>query len=497
MNQTIQIYKGDSVIIALTDLPKGTTLSYEGGEVTLLEDIKKGHKIAIKDIAAGEDVIKYGYSIGKAKCDIQKGQWIHTHNLGTGLGEILHYDHVKVTGSDLKVTGSDDTFDGYVRENGSVGIRNEIWVINTVGCINKTAELIVKTANAQFKGRCCDGIFTFPHPFGCSQLGEDHQNTQKILANLINHPNAGAVLVLGLGCENNHIKGLKPLIGGQPEGRVAYLECQKCADEVSESLAILEKLIDYASQFKRQPVNVSKLVVGMKCGGSDGFSGITANPLVGAFSDKLIANGGSTVLTEVPEMFGAETILMQRACSRQVFDETVDLINNFKEYYVRHNQVVYENPSPGNKEGGITTLEEKSLGCVQKGGFAPVMDVIPYTGRVTKHGLTLQSAPGNDLVASTAVTAAGCQLVLFTTGRGTPFGAPVPTAKIATNSDIYKLKKHWFDFNAGEIAEGKPISELADQLYRYVIDLASGRVRTQNEVNDFREISIFKDGVVL
>ena len=372
---------------------------------------------------------------------------------------------------------------GYVRENGEVGIRNEVWIVNTVGCVNKVAERIAKKTGARF----------FPHPFGCSQLGDDQKVTQLILKGMINHPNAAGVLVLGLGCENNNIAEMKKVLGEWDDRRVKFLIAQEYEDEFEEGVKIVKELQAYADTFKRQPVSVSNIKVGLKCGGSDGYSGITANPLVGRASDKLISMGASCVLTEVPEMFGAEHLLMERCENKEIFEKTVSLINDFKDYFTRHGQVIYENPSPGNKAGGITTLEEKSLGCVQKGGLSKVVDVLDYGDRLTKNGLSLLNGPGNDIVAITNLMAAGVQVILFTTGRGTPVGSAVPTVKIATNENLAKNKKNWIDFDASPCLSGK---DLSDELVDYIIKVAEGK-ETMNEINDYREISIFKDGVTL
>lgn len=450
-----------------------------------------GHKTANRDIKEGEDIIKYGYPIGHAIRDIKKGEHVHTDNIKTNLSGILEYKYEP----QLKgVEKADEKayFKGYVRDDGSVGIRNEIWIVNTVGCVNKTSELLAREANKLFEGKT-DGIFNFVHPFGCSQLGDDQKTTQAILKGLVNHPNAAGVLVLGLGCENNNIPVFKGILGDYNPERIRFMSTQDYDNEVEEGLKLIGELVEYAQKFTRKKCDVSKLVVGLKCGGSDGFSGLTANPLVGQFSDLLISHGGSTILTEVPEMFGAETLLMNRCHDKETFDKTVDLINNFKEYFMRHNQVVYENPSPGNKKGGITTLEDKSLGCVQKSGTSDVVDVIQIGENVKKQGLNLLTGPGNDIVAVTNLTASGCHLILFTTGRGTPLGAPVPTVKISSNSGLAERKPHWIDFNAGPIVDGEVLTQ---DLFDFVIDVANGR-QTNNEKNGYREISIFKDGVVL
>ncbi|MBC8080652.1 MAG: UxaA family hydrolase [Gorillibacterium sp.] len=391
---------------------------------------------------------------------------------------------------------TEPTFNGYARENGDVGIRNEIWIINTVGCINKTCELLARSAEQQFGGRV-DGIYHFAHPFGCSQLGDDLANTQQLLASLALHPNAGGVLVVGLGCENNQVEAFKQVLGDFDRTRILFMKTQDERDELEAGLALIEQLVIRAEQYKREPISIAKLRIGLKCGGSDGFSGITGNPLVGVISDRLTALGGTAILTEVPEMFGAETILMNRAADSEVFEKIVALINDFKQYFLRHDQEIYENPSPGNKDGGISTLEEKSLGCTQKGGHAVVVDVLAYGHRVKKPGLNLLEGPGNDLVSVTALTAAGAHFILFTTGRGTPFGGPVPTVKISTNSDLANRKKNWIDFNAGQLLENKNMDQLSEELWIQLMKLASGEIETHNERNGYREIAIFKDGVIL
>ena len=445
-------------------------------------NLDDGHKYALRDIKCGEDIIKYGNPIGHATCDIKAGEHVHTHNVKTNLSGNLEYSYDPKF-YDTPACPTDRTFMGYVRENGDVGIRNEIWIVNTVGCVNKISQKLSELTGARY----------FPHPFGCSQLGDDQTVTQKILRGMVNHPNAAGVLVLGLGCENNNIDVFKKVLGEYNPDRVKFLNTQDYDDDIEAGVAIINELKEYAAKFERVPVPVSKLRIGLKCGGSDGYSGITANPLVGRLSDKVISHGGSCVLTEVPEMFGAEHLLMQRCESREVFDKTVRLINDFKDYYTRHNQVIYENPSPGNKKGGITTLEEKSLGCVQKGGLSKVVDVLDYGDVLTKNGLSLLNGPGNDIVAITNLMAAGVHIILFTTGRGTPVGAPVPTVKIATNHSLAERKANWIDFDASPTLEGNP---LTDELFEYVVSVAEGK-ETKNEINNYREISIFKDGVTL
>ena len=445
-------------------------------------NLKDGHKYALRDIKKGENIIKYGNPIGHATEDIKAGEHVHSHNTKTNLSGNLEYTY-EPKFYDIPKEDESLTFMGYIRDNGEVGIRNDVWIVNTVGCVNKVAEKIAEKT----------GAFHFPHPFGCSQLGDDQNITQKILSGMVNHPNAAGVLVLGLGCENNNIEVFKKVLGEYDPNRVKFLSTQEVEDDIEAGVEIVKGLQEYAKKFTRTPVSISKLKLGLKCGGSDGYSGITANPLVGRLSDKLITMGGSCVLTEVPEMFGAEHLLMQRCESREVFDKTVALINDFKDYYTRHNQVIYENPSPGNKKGGITTLEEKSLGCVQKGGLSKVVDVLDYGDRLKKCGLSLLNGPGNDIVAITNLMAAGVHIILFTTGRGTPVGAPVPTVKIATNHDLAVRKSGWIDFDSSPTLSGNP---LTNELFDYIIKVAEGE-ETKNETNGYREISIFKDGVTL
>ena len=493
MKTYIQINALDNVAVALAPLTKGSVIELGETSFSLTEDIMQGHKFALQDIKKGETIIKYGNPIGYATTDILAGQWVHTHNLKTGLGELLDYSyHRNVTELPAKDT---KFFQGYRRKNGKVGVRNEIWIIPTVGCVNNVATAIEKAAQ-KYKNANIDGIVAFTHPYGCSQMGDDQDNTRQILADLVNHPNAAGVLVLGLGCENSNIGELKKFIGAYEKERVRFLVAQESEDEIADGLDIIESLVAYASQYKREKIPASELVIGMKCGGSDGLSGITANPTVGAFSDKLIAMGGSTILTEVPEMFGAEEILMNRCETEELFDETVQLINDFKCYYKNHNQTIYENPSPGNKKGGISSLEDKSLGCTQKAGTAPVKGVLSYGETLRDKGLNLLSAPGNDLVASTALAAAGAHMVLFTTGRGTPFASPVPTVKIATNTALATKKHHWIDFNCGVLVDGVSLDELSEELLDFVLETASGK-QTKSEEAGFHDMAIFKQGVTL
>ncbi|MFI3287957.1 MAG: altronate dehydratase family protein [Rikenellaceae bacterium] len=495
MKKFLKINSKDNVLVALDTLRCGEELEGDWGIVVVKEDITAGHKIALRSIEKGDDIVKYGYPMGYATADIASGEWIHTHNTKTKLRDDLEYSYEpksypsEITQEDLKV-------EGYLRSNDTMGIRNELWIVPSVGCVNGQAEAIARRVRSECDCSHLDDVRVYGHNYGCSQLGEDHANTQKAIAALVKHPNAGGVLVLGLGCENNQVSALKEVIGEWDTTRVKFLIAQEVEDEVEEGFLLCRELVERTRSDKRESLPLSYLRVGLKCGGSDGFSGITANPLVGLFSDWLVAQGGSTILTEVPEMFGAETILMDRAESKEIFSDTVELINNFKAYFRKYDQPIYENPSPGNKAGGITTLEEKSLGCVQKGGSMPVVGVLGYAEAIEKSGLNLLQAPGNDLVASSSLALSGCQMVLFTTGRGTPFGSFVPTMKISTNSHLYDFKRNWIDFNAGVVLEDVPFEKVLEDFIEAVIATASGKHLKHEEVG-FKEIAIFKSGVTL
>ena len=493
MQDIVKINQNDNVAVALRPIAAGETLQVGGAAVTTTEEIPQGHKFALRPIQAGEEVVKYGFRIGFAKEDIPTGSWVHVHNVKTGLGDVLSYTY-EPANMDVEPT-EHAYFQGYRRADGKVGVRNEIWIIPTVGCVNSIAKALEARARDLVKGTVED-IIAFPHPYGCSQMGDDQENTRKVLADMIHHPNAGGVLVLGLGCENSNIPVLMDYIGEYDAQRVKFLQCQDVEDEMETAMEMLEELAKYAGAFSREQIDAGELIIGMKCGGSDGLSGITANPVVGAFSDLLVSKGGTTILTEVPEMFGAETILMNRCETPELFEKTVDLINDFKNYFTSHNQTIYENPSPGNKKGGISTLEDKSLGCTQKSGSALVKGVLGYAEPVRVKGLNLLSAPGNDLVASTALAVSGAHIVLFTTGRGTPFASPVPTVKISSNSKLAGHKDNWIDFNAGRMVEDKTKEEMAQALFDYVLEVASGR-KVKAEEAGFHDMAIFKQGVTL
>lgn len=495
MRRYIRINNKDNVMVALTELEMGQAVHTDDNEIIIRQTIKRGHKFATQKIRKGDKIIKYGHPIGYAITNIELGEWIHTHNVQTNLSGILEYGYSPILFKSESISHM-QYFKGFRRRNGDVGIRNELWVVPTVGCVNGLGSIMLEELKKNYDLSSIDAVEVFKHNYGCSQLGEDHGNTKRILSDIVKHPNAGGVLILGLGCENNQVDQMLELLKDFPMDRVRTLVVQDVENEIESGIIFLKELVDLMKHDIREELPVSELKVGLKCGGSDGLSGITANPLVGEFSDRLIRYGGSTVLTEVPEMFGAEQILMNRCKDIGVFNKTVELINDFKDYFIAYDQPIYENPSPGNKKGGITTLEDKSLGCTQKSGSAPVVDVLKYGEIINQKGLNLLSAPGNDLVASTALGAAGCHMVLFTTGRGTPFGSFVPTVKISSNSELYNKKPHWVDYNAGVLVEDRSMDDTAEEFFQYIIDIASG-LNVNNEIQGIREIAIFKTGVTL
>lgn len=497
----IRIHPSDDVAVVVTPIHADQSVAIGDIRVGARADIPAGHKIALRDIASGDTVHKYGFPIGHATADIKTGDWVHSHNLATALSGSVEYRYEPrrdVAATDSKNSGREiPTFMGYRRANGRVGTRNEIWILNTVGCVNHAAERIARGASDKV-GPNIDGVHAFSHPYGCSQLGDDLHNTQRVLAGLMRHPNAGGVLVLGLGCESNQIDSLLALASDVDRSRLKVFNSQDVMDEIEEGGSALGSLMQRMQHDRREESSASELILGHKCGGSDGFSGITANPLVGRIADRITGFGGGVLLTEVPEMFGAERLLMSRAADERVFNDLVAMINGFKDYFIRHGQPIYENPSPGNKEGGLTTLEEKSLGAIQKGGRATVRKVLHYGEQAPTSGLSLLESPGNDGVSSTAMVVSGATLLLFTTGRGTPLGFPVPTIKIASNNAIAEKKPHWIDFSAGGLLDGTATQdELADQLLELVLDIASGRKHARNEEQGYREIAIWKEGVTL
>ena len=496
MQSLIKIHDLDNVAVALCDLAEGEQVTVAQRTLVLAQAVGRGHKFALEPLAEGDKVVKYGLPIGHATRPVAAGEIIHSQNARTNLSDLDEYEY-QPDFATLPPQAGDREVQIYRRDNGDVGIRNELWILPTVGCVNGIARQILQRFLKQTnEAEDIDGVHLFSHTFGCSQLGQDHENTRTMLQNMVRHPNAGAVLVIGLGCENNQVDEFRQTLGAFDDSRVRYMVCQQQDDEVEAGLEQLHALYEMMRGDRRQPGKLSELKFGLECGGSDGLSGITANPLLGRFSDQMIANGGTTVLTEVPEMFGAERILMSRCRDESTFDKTVSMVNDFKKYFIAHDQPIYENPSPGNKAGGITTLEEKSLGCTQKAGQSQVVDVLKYGERLKEPGLNLLSAPGNDAVATSALAGAGCHMVLFSTGRGTPYGGFVPTVKLATNSELAKKKPHWIDFDAGQLIHGTEMPTLLESFVDTIVEIANGRP-TRNEVNEFRELAIFKSGVTL
>ncbi len=495
---TLKVNDSDNVAVAITELKSGDVVSIEGKKIALQNDIPAGHKFALTSFEKGDEVIKYGFRIGVAKAEIAVGEWVHEHNVKTALSGQFDAKPDLVEMPKTNYPNLENlTFNGYRRKNGDVAIRNEIWIVPTVGCVNGAAREMAKRFNEELKfDSAIDGCYAFEHPFGCSQLGGDHETTQKFLAGLVNHPNAAGVLVLGLGCENNQVSEFKKMLGEIDEERVRFLISQEVDDEDAVADLILNDLTALAREERREQISVSELKVGLKCGGSDAFSGLSANPLVGVFSEMLIQAGGAVGLTEIPEIFGAENEFLPRSANREICDRATKLINDFRDYFIAHGEPVSENPSPGNRKGGITTLEEKSLGCVQKGGRVNIVDVLDFGEPITKKGLSLLNGPGNDLVAVSNLAASGVHLTLFTTGRGTPAGSPVPVLKIGTNSDLASRKRNWIDFNAGIVLQGTSMESSAMDLFDLIIKTANGE-KTKSEQNEYRDFAIFKRGVTL
>jgi altronate hydrolase len=493
-NGAIRVAATDDVAVALRDLSAGDSVTVGDELITLAGPICRGHKFALRDLEAGDQILKYGAPIGRATKAIRSGEHVHSHNVATNLAGLNEYEFRPALAPKDGPAESSRTFLGYRRASGRIGTRNEIWILCTVGCVGRTAERIARLGAQRFAGRI-DGVYAFPHQFGCSQLGGDLDRTRALIASLAAHPNAGGVLILGLGCESNQLKQLLAEIPEADRAHIRSFAAQATSDETEEGLRAVEELVTIAERTKREPCPLSALTIGVKCGGSDGFSGLTANPLVGRMTDRVTAAGGTSILTEIPEIFGAEHLLMERAANAEVFRGIGTIVNDFKAYFIRNEQPVSENPSPGNIAGGITTLEEKSLGAVQKGGHATVTQVLRYGERANAKGLVLLESPGNDGVSSTALVAAGATVLLFTTGRGTPLGFPVPTLKISSNSALAANKPHWIDFDAGRVL-GCNAQRLEDELLDLIVATASGRP-ARNELNEEREIAIWKDGVTL
>lgn len=444
-----------------------------------------GQKYALTAIEAGEPVIKYGYPIGKATGKIAAGEKVSPANLHSALSGTGEWQYRKA--AEITPPGEPLYFDGYLRKDGSAGIRNGLWIIPTVGCVNGVARALT--------AKC--GATALTHSYGCSQLGDDLLCTRHTLAALAKHPNAGGVLLLGLGCENNTMDEMRAALGDYDPERVRFLTAQEVEDECAAGERLLAELAARISADKKQKIPFSALRIGVKCGGSDGYSGITANPAVGRVSDAFYAAGADVLMCETPEIFGAEELLLSRAKSEAVFEECGRTVRGFRQYFINHREPISENPSPGNIAGGITTLEEKSLGCVQKAGQLPLCGTLtPGDKPANGQGLYLVPGPGNDMVSSTLLAAAGAQLILFTTGRGTPFVSPVPTLKIASNNALAAKKPHWIDFNAGVLTNGETMERTAAELFSLCRAVLGGAL-TAGERNGYADIALFKNGVTL
>ncbi len=464
-----------------------------GARITLLDAVPQGHKFALRSHAEADVFVRYGEAIGRASAAVAPGKHVHSHNLVTALaGERVYA--APASGTAALTAKPLPSWRGYARADGRYATRNEVWLLPTVGCVAPLAELAAREASLRHAGRI-DAIAGFGHPYGCSQLGDDLAGTRAALAALCDNPNAGGVVLIGLGCESNQLDALIACVPERSRAKLRVLRAQDAGDELAEVLALIDDLVDELAPLRREEAPASALTVGLKCGGSDAFSGLTANPLLGRFSERLAASGGRVILTEIPEIFGAEDALLARAVSPQVFEAAGGLINRFKRHYLDAGLPVSENPSPGNIAGGITTLEEKSLGAVQKAGTVPLVDVIGYGETVSRPGLTLLEAPGNDAVSSTALAAAGAGLILFTTGRGTPLGFPVPTVKVASNSGLAAAKPGWIDFDAGGLLGGEADAVL-EAFSGRLLAIASGEA-TAAERSGQRVISLWKRGVTL
>ncbi len=491
----MRAHVSDDVAAALRDLTAGEIADIEGVPTVLREDIPAGHKFALRHLERGEAVRRYGADIGIMSEPAQRGALVHSHNLATALiGEVAYARDTGDAAHAASTARSLPAWRGYRRADGRWATRNEIWLLPTVGCVAPLVEDIAREANALHAGKL-DGIVGFGHPHGCSQLGDDLAGTRAALAGLCDNPNAGGVLLIGLGCESNQLDDLVALVPEGSRAKIRMMRAQEPGDEHERALELIAQLVEELAPLEREEAPAAALTVGLKCGGSDALSGLTANPLLGRFTDQLVASGGKAVLTEIPEIFGAERALFSRAVSREVFEAAGALLNRFKRYFLEQGQPVSENPSPGNIAGGITTLEEKSLGAVQKGGNAPLVDVLDYGAAAQVPGLTLLEAPGNDAVSSTALAAAGATLIVFTTGRGTPLGFPVPTVKVSSNSQLAQSKAGWIDFDAGRVL-GEGTGAVSEDFARRMIAIASGE-RTAAERSGQRVIALWKRGVTL
>ena len=480
----IRIHPADDVVIARQQMLGGTPIASEG--ITVSGLIPPGHKIAVRAIAAGQPVRRYNQIIGTATRDIAAGQHVHSHNLA-----FSHFDRGYAVGGDVRPVAYVDTpaaFDGIVREDGRVATRNYIGVLTSVNCSATVARAIADhfrrdihpEALAAFPN--VDGIVALTHGAGCAtdSEGEGLKVLRRTLAGYARHANFAAVIVVGLGCETNQIQGLLAQEGLREGARLVTFSIQDTggtSKSVARGIEVVKQLLPEANAVKRESVPASHLVVGLQCGGSDGYSGISANPALGAAVDLVVRHGGTAVLSETPEIYGGEHLLLQRAVSQAVADKLEARLRWWTEYCTRHHAEMDNNPSAGNKAGGLTTILEKSLGAIAKGGTTPMVDVYEYAQPITAKGFVYMDTPGYDPVSATGQVAGGANLICFTTGRGSAYGcAPSPSLKLATNSALWAKQEEDMDINCGEILEGRAtIDEMGERIFRMMIDCASGR----------------------
>lgn len=496
----IKLYPQDTVALATSELKKGQTVTVDGETITLLDDIPNAHKIALKDFETGEAVRKYDNIIGYASKPIKKGEWIHSHNEVTGLGKSKEYTY-DFNPISIFPGESDKTFMGYDRADGGAGIRNHLAIISTVFCANGPLRKLARMAEAKYPAtENFDGIIAFDQEFGCSQTGKDLVTTCKIIAGIAKNANFGGVLLVSNGCEMAIPSVLEQYMGDYDKKRIRTLTLQEVEDEFTAGMELIDEIMEEMKDDKRTPININRLHIAMNCGGSDGYSGITANTLLGTLCDTLVKEGAIMNMTEVPEMMGAEHILMNRAADKSIFDDIVKMMYDYDAYFARYGEKAADNPTQGNKAGGLTTLEEKSLGCIQKGGHCAVMEVLEYGERATKNGFVLVSGPGNDLAGVSGQIAAGAVLTIFTTGRGTPCGFAGPTFRLASNTALATRKSNWIDYDAGRLLTAKTPEEveaLNKELYDAIMATVNGQYRTRTEENGYYILGALKDGVTL
>jgi len=498
-NSAIHLHPTDNVAIARVQLGAGTELRVAGQRLEVKEAISAGHKIALVAIPQGAVVLRYGQVIGRARQPIERGRHVHTHNLAF---EELHFDYEYPSGeTPLPARRASPTFLGYPREDGSVGTRNYIAVVAASNCAAHTAEMIARSFDGESLPANIDGVVAFPHGEGCGHtIGPDTAQLRRTLAGVLAHPNVSAAVILGLGCEVNQIEHyLGP--NAPRTSRLVGMTLQSSGGTrgaVTAARAEIARLMEQCSAEQRKEVPASGIVLGLNCGGSDSFSGITANPALGVCSDMLAELGATAVLAETTEIFGAEHLLVRRARNRQVAEKLLSFVQGYKQYLTRFAGSFDDNPSPGNKEGGLTNIIEKSLGAVAKAGTSPLTDAVDYAEPVHTPGFVFMNTPGYDPVSLTGLAAGGCNLIAFTTGRGSAIGFPsVPVLKIASNSHTYRRMQDNMDINAGTIADGeKSVQQVGGEIFEMLLRVASGE-RTRAESLGHQEFVPWRIGPVL